>query len=360
MALVNTTTAVEWPPSQINPSGGAPAFSSILLDAANEKYACIIDVPKSGTIDKIGVRFGAITTGATLDVRIETVSTTTGDPTGTLWAANTNGALVVVGGDALTWKQVNLTAGAAVSAGVPDTIAIVIANPAAAFGNLNVSVWGAAMNFPYNDHFTAAWAKTANMPNIGIGYNDGSWGENFPCLAMETLTSRTFHLNTAGADEYALRFSLPFRATVIGFWAMVDLDGDAEFRLYDGTTVIATFVADANMRGQAGFSMYRAKFPVLSTLLINTEYRLAIRPTTATAVGLAYGVVDTAAIMQAMPGGTALHGSQRLDSGAWANTTTERPWLGLILSQLDDGESAALGGPGPTIWGPCGVSSIRY
>jgi hypothetical protein len=59
------------------------SFVSRLIDATGEKYAAIIQIPKTGTISKIGFRTGTVTTSQTLRGGIETVDAATGAPTGT-------------------------------------------------------------------------------------------------------------------------------------------------------------------------------------------------------------------------------------------------------------------------------------
>ena len=73
----------------------------------------------------------------------------------------------------------------------------------------------------------------------------------------------------------------------------------------------------------------------------DTTYRLAVKPTTATNVSLYSFSVNAAAIMAAFVGGTQWYQSTRTDAGAWTDSTTNCPFIGLHLSQLDDGAGAA-------------------
>ena len=64
----------------------------MLLNAASEEAAGVLYAPKTGTISKIGFLTGTVTTGDTVDARMETVSAANGDPTGTLLGTNSNGS----------------------------------------------------------------------------------------------------------------------------------------------------------------------------------------------------------------------------------------------------------------------------
>lgn len=52
---------------------GTPSLGSFLIDAVDEKVAAVFPVNGSWTFRKFGFVTGTVTTGATIDVRIETV-----------------------------------------------------------------------------------------------------------------------------------------------------------------------------------------------------------------------------------------------------------------------------------------------
>jgi hypothetical protein len=60
------------------PSSGA-TFDYVTL-SVSDKCAYVFRAPKSGTISKVGFRTGTVGTGGTVDVRLETVSATDGNP----------------------------------------------------------------------------------------------------------------------------------------------------------------------------------------------------------------------------------------------------------------------------------------
>lgn len=340
------------PPS----AAGAPSFNTgYTLDAASEKVALILHAPKTGNIRKVGFRTSTVTTGETVDVRIESVDATTGDPSGTLLAANTNIAHVIADTDDNVWlTTANLTADAAVTKG--DLIAIVIAAPGSGSFAFSIGEFadGAASSgpvFPYIDHFTTAWAKSTGGGgySFALEYSDGSYEVIPGCWPLSNVQSDTFN-NTSTPDERALKFRLPFPARVTGFWAWLDLDGDCDIVLYDsdGTTPLLTKSLDKDVRVGTGGRSMTGFFSSTASLLANTYYRLAVKPTSATNL-ISYRLqVAAAAVMDGLDGGQDFHGSTRVDAGSWTDTTTDRPTVGLLIDAFDDGVSAG-GGVGPAI-----------
>ena len=118
-------TIPPWPSSVSGlPNIGGVAYT---LDAGSEKAAVIDSAVAAKSIRKVRFRTGTVTTGATLDIRIETLDAS-GDPSGTLWAANTNVSHVLNATDDNVWLVTGaLTADATLAVG--DKYAIVIVNP---------------------------------------------------------------------------------------------------------------------------------------------------------------------------------------------------------------------------------------
>lgn len=345
---------IPYPP--LSPSG-APTFNSgVTIDAANEKVAWIFNAPKSGDIRKVGFRTGTVATGATVDVRIETVDAATGDPSGTLWAANTNVSHAIANGDDSVWlTTAALTADATVVKG--DLLAVVIANPGASFGNIAFGAFdddsassGPAM--PYQDLFTASWTKQTAGGGwlIAVEYSDGSYAYVPGCWALSSVSTDTYNSGST-PDERGVKFRLPYPVRVTGFWAWLDLDGDCDIVLYDsdGTTALLTKSLDSSQRvGTAGRLLYY-NFASTANLSANTYYRLVIKPTTVTNVSSYRLTAPSSAAMDTYHGGQDFHNTTRTDAGAWTDTTTDRPMLGIVADAFDDAVSAGGGGVGPRI-----------
>lgn len=325
--------------------------NTFLLDAASEKAANIFQAPKTGNISKIILRTGTVTTGATLDVRLETVDATTGDPSGTLVGTNTNGSLVIADTDDNLIKETTLTAAAAVTRG--QWIAVVAVNPAVSFGNLNLWTieWrGTQWALPaYGDLYTTAWTKQLNNYLVcGVEYADGSYA---PAQGQYPLTSIVSNSasNATTPDVIGNRFKVPFACKVNGLYGSFDLDGDADLKLIDsdGVTVLKSVSLDANIRASLTLGFHLALFDTDVTLLKDTYYRVVLEPTTATAVGSIREItMATVARMAASPGGADVHKTTAKDptgEASWTQTLTSYMIMGVLISALDDGVSAGGG-----------------
>lgn len=320
-----------------------------LLDAAGEKAAFIFQAPKTGTVAKVGFRTRTVTTGDTVDVRLETVSTANGDPTGTLLGANSNGAQVIADGDDGTWFLTALTTPVAVTKG--DIIAVVIVNGGGG-GDLNIghtTRW--TVNFPYVDDFVGgAWTKDDEAPGCALEYNDGSYAHSPGVFPVSDISLTVNFNNTSDPDHRGLKFKLPFPFRIIGMWFSGDLDGNADIKLYDsdGTTVLETISLDSDIRYGTAGDFTLIWFAGAYSLAKDVFYRVVLEPTSATGVDLDEFDVDAAAIMDSFPGGQNFHYTEKKDAG-WTDTTTKRPFMGILLDGLDDGAGA--GGGAPNLFG---------
>lgn len=318
-----------------------PNFTSQLIDAADEKAASIIQAPKTGTISKVGFRTITVATGATVDVRLETLSGS--DPSGNLLGANSNGAQVIGDGDDNTFFTTALTTPVAVTKG--EIFAVVIVNPAGSPGNIQIARFNSLGNrgFPYTDLFTGSWAVGSECPCISLEYDDGSYEAQPFVMPLSALNVANFSSGST-PDHRGLKFKFPFPFSLTGFWLLADIEGSPNAKLYDsdGTTVLETLVLDANKRRTISDDFHYYFFASTYSLAKDVFYRLVIEPT-ATAVDLHDFDVAAAAIMDAFPGGQDFHYTQKKDAG-WTDITTKRPFLGLMVKGFSDGVGGGGGG----------------
>ncbi|MCR4287139.1 MAG: hypothetical protein NUW09_03905 [Deltaproteobacteria bacterium] len=322
-----------------------PIISSVMaLTAINYKGAAIIQAPKTGNISNIGFLASVYSTQADIDVRIETINTS-GDPSGTLWAANTNAAYSVT---SVGWKETAaLTASAAVVAG--DYIAVVFANPASGTPSWGLaSLYGnggnLAENLPYCDLYTTSWAKQGRIPVIALKYDDGTY-ESYPCIPLSLITSVAFNTGSA-ATIIGAKFKLPVPSRAVGCYVYLDLDANADLILYaDGSpgTELMNISLDSNKRRATTGQLFRIMFDAPVSITKDTWYRLALKPTTGTSITLYHMDANSLAIVDSMEMGQNFLYSTSA-GGAWTDTTTRRPFMGLIFDQFDEGVSAGGGG----------------
>lgn len=317
---------------------GTPTLRDMLIDAADEEAAGVFRAGKTGTINKVGFLTGTVTTGATVDVRLETVSLTDGDPTGTLLGTNSNGSQVIDDADDATWFLTALTTGVAVTKG--DLFAATIVNPSSSFGNMNIrrTRYDQAF-FGYSDLFTGTWAKSVEQPCFAFEYSDGSYVVTYGAFPADSMPGPLFNSSDT-PDERGLKFKLPFSVRVTGAWVMIDADENADIVLYDSDdTALETVSIDKDVRQATGLNLFLLHFSGTQELTANVFRRLVVKPTTTTDVQLREFTVDAAAIMDSFDGGQDFHLTTRTDAGSWTDTTTRRPVMGLIC----DGVGGASG-----------------
>lgn len=314
------------------------------IDASTELCAGVGIAPKAGAIRTVEFRTSTVAVNAAsrLNARVETVSTTNGDPTGTAYggmATGTAGAAPTSN----SWNSITLATDATV-VNVGDIIAAVVgygtftAADSVIISGVN-SAAAYSVDFPYVDAFVGgAWAKnTAMAPCMALGYSDGTYAPLQGFYPILTFTTQSFASNTAVTDEYALSFQMAVPCRLRGIAAAIDGDGDYEVILYTGTTATETITIDKDQRAGTASRLRYFMFPVGPTLAANTTYRLGIRPTTTTAITLQLWTMSTAAILDQMAGGQIFRLGTRLDQGAWdADTTTKRPAIWLQFDQFDD------------------------
>jgi hypothetical protein len=332
MAIATFESEIMIPARITTPQASGPSFTSNLVNANTKKHAFVLQAPKTGNIAKILIRTNTAATGANFDVRMETVDATTGDPSGTLWGTNTNATVNF--NAANTMFTATLTAVGAVTKG--DIFAV---NLVTAAGSVSVSFCmgnDQLSHFPYTDFFSAAWGKASSCPIVGIEYDDGSYHTMPGAYPWSGLNTNTYNSGST-PDERGLKFKLPFPVRVSGFWADMDNDNDLTVKLYDsdGTTVLTSLAVDKDIRGTTNYGVQQYFFATTASLLANTFYRLTFVPG-ASNITTADFDVPSAAAMDQVAGGQNFHHTQRTDAGAWTDTTTKRPFMGLIVDGFDD------------------------
>jgi len=353
MALQSFGGFVPWPQTGTD-IGTTPNYTTTqyTIDAAGEKAAAIFRVPKTGTISAVTFRTATVTTGDTVDVRLETVDLSTGFPSGSLFGTNTNASQVIGSGDDNTMFTTTLTAGASVTVG--DLIACVIVNGGGG-GSMQIVGFTAnsAIDFPFGALYTGSWAGVIATPIMaGMQYNDSSYSyiPNIP--VAETIT-QTAYSSSTNPNHRALQFQVTVPCRVSGFWAAFDCDNDTDVLLvddnWDGTNgdALARTSIDKDVRRSTVIGSHIMPFPNTVTLTANTIYRLVLKPTTTSNIIMgAFTVASAAQLDQAGANQNCYLSTANNpnDSTDWTPTTTTRPLMGILIDQFDDGTS--VGGTG--------------
>lgn len=330
--------------------GGVADFNTNTIDDATDQTGYLFLAPKTGTISSVGFRTDVVVTAgiSTLTVRLETISATTGLPTGTLCGASTSSTQDVANTDSKKWFQVTLSSGCSVTEG--DPLAIVIGGSGSTltgtiFMSTNVILAGLDNLFPHtvDNQNGAGWAQDGESgASVAlVGYSDGSYPNTgfYPYVSVESELFTT----ATSPDEIGDVITSTQDVGVIGAWVMafgnIVSAKDFEILLYDsdGSTVLEQVSLPEFLAGDTFLNVHDAYLVYFSqkrTLTAGQTYRLTMRPTTSSdTTRLCQVWVDNAAYFQATFGnsGTVIR-TERTDAGAWTQTTTKRACLGFITA----------------------------
>lgn len=311
-------------------TGFAPTDVNNILTASGHYAAIVLSPPKAGTVSTITV-YSGLNSGS-VDVRVETVDPSNGQPSGTLWGTNTNGSLTF---SATGFATVTLTAGAVVD--VTDKIAIVCRWVSGSPRIVSARFYGAS-GFPYRVVNTGSVAKgnTSEMPVIALGYSDGSY-EYTPYVTQYFYGNTSFS-SASSPNEYGNLFTLNRSYSCVGFWGFLGgANADFDMKLYSGSDVLKTISVDKDLFNTS-VNLYFTQRCAAFDLAAGTQYRLAYKPG-ATQIGISRMVAHSSAARSAMPGGSLWQATARTGAGAWSETATEFVLGGLLVD-----DSAAVGG----------------
>lgn len=313
-----------------------------VIDAASEKAGLMLQAPKTGNISKIGFYVSTHTTGATLDCRVETLSATTGLPSGTLFGTNTSGTVATT---ATGWYESTLTAAAAVTRG--DRIGLVVAQPSSSPGSCAIgylSAFFAGQNyhgFPFGGNYVSSWAaSTGHRPIIYAGYDDGTWGRCPWNLPVTAITPASSFNSSSTPDEIGNRFNALVPMRIAGVRLMVNPAGDGRdftLVLYDGSSsVLATETFDSG-QWYASAAYWGDFFFDAAVDISAGVHRIALKPTTTGNNQYGYFDVNNTAHLSAVQSGADTYHTGRTDGGAWTDTNTRVALIIPLVSGFDNG-----------------------
>lgn len=197
--------------------------------------------------------------------------------------------------------------------------------------------------------YTGTWNRTTGQgiwANFAVRYTDGNY---YPVVGtVMPLTAPFTDTYNAGSapDERGMRLVVGVGVRVIGAWFLGTLSGNADLVVYDGdgSTVLASRALVPGYGPEASFRRYReVQYTASAALSAGPVYRLVLKPTSGSNVALDGVTVNSAALLDAYPCRATWHYTARTDAGAWSETATKRPFMGLIVDAVD-----AAGGGGST------------
>jgi len=336
----------QWP-SQLfafdaNWSGG---FNTNAMNSLNEYGGCVFQLPAAVTVRKVGVYVTATSSFiGTASAGIETITDTTGNPSGT--PVGTFGTFTPA---ATTFFWVTLGADASLSANTPYFAGSKVTAFTSGSYTQAVSYASAAFETGYPYAFSGSSTKADSACVIGLEDDSGNKIKIMGAAPATAAAAETWASNS-NPDRRGVRFQIAAPARLKGVAINGDHDQDMNVIFYasDGATA-TTMAYDGSIRSNTGQKI--SYFTITPTSLAKaTWYRIVILPTTTTSgTGFYTATVATASDLDCWGPGqnfmfTTVNGTPT-GNGDWTNTDTKAPiGFSLIFDQFDDGTGS--GGSG--------------
>ncbi|HBY62502.1 MAG TPA: hypothetical protein DEH78_21985 [Solibacterales bacterium] len=319
------------------------AASNITMSAAGSRFAMVAISFATGSINKVYFYTSTTTSTAsptTLDVRVETVDTSTGNPTGILFGANTNCSVPLVDTDDNVEKSCTLTANANITTG--DLFAVVIAQPGTGQANFQVKAAGDLMvGIPYGTlDNTGSWVRQSpgRAPLFTLEFAGGrlmNYGGPWATIAADTFNSGT---NPA---ERGNRLTVPvpmrFRGVYFAHSSSWTAGSTGVLQIYEGNSTTPT-CSSGTLHTATTSTLGWRMAPMNCSLVLypGNIYRVTLRATSGTNVELGRRVAGNVDRMVSAPGGATVYRTT-LNAGVWTDTTTEQFAIGIIAEALENG-----------------------
>lgn len=339
MTQVELGASILWPGFAGVGSWSSSAATGVTLDAAGEYTGVAVCASEAMAISHVYVRNNASAGSPTIDIRIETIDATTGLPTGTLWATNTN---IVTGALASNTTAIYaLTATANISRG--EWFAIKLAynsGTSVAISKHREQVLALVSGvYQIENTGTPATALLSAGMSVAVGSSSTAFYDIPGCLPYVSDSTVAFDNSTAG-DARGARFRVPMDCKIRGVLANAGSVVAADYNLKlldDAGTLIKSTAHDGDIQVLSTGGIL-SRFDADQSLSRDTWYRLVFEPSeTGTNVRFVTFVVldDT---QGALPCGANMHYTTFTTAGGWVDSTvTTIPFFDLLISHLDDG-----------------------
>lgn len=321
------------------PNFDIPVYTSILQQVtidfafANRYSSMIFEIPKTGTITKIGFYNGP-SGGATATVEASLQTVSGGIPSGSNYGGSAPGTITNPSAD--TAYEITLATPATATKG--DRVAAKIRLSALTSGSIKVQY----VNHPPNPQLpykvNSFDTKASSRPGMWVVYNDGSVGVIPGTLPFTAFTTLSFS-SSSTPDEVGNYFTSPYKLRAVGVAAMFPTTNGPTsadtMRLYSaGGSVLASMsfdVATVAISGAAGYT--RGLFSSPITIEADTVYRLAFAPG-ATSRDVKYFAYPSQALKANGWDPNWVYTS-RTDSGAWTQVDDRAVPFVLLVDAID-------------------------
>jgi hypothetical protein len=331
------------------PSSGSP----FALSASAQVQGVVLQVPKTGTLDKFEFMMSAVANNPINGIRLsfrDIAADGFPDATNDQFRDIPTGSIA-----AGTWMVPGLMTDDGTDTGVKrsvtkgDWLGCLVGFVSFVGGN-SVTTAGIATtvgrdNNSYFVNDNVGWNKNSFATlqwQMGLKYDDGTYANISPeLLPIVLLISNAFASNST-PDEYALRFQVPVECELSAVMLRMTANNFFDLVLYDaGDNVVFTVTHDPDFSIGGGNLVIVVPDTILTA---NSTYRLAVKPTTTSSITLYSTTVNVNANFGAFPGGIEFYRSTRTDGGAWTDSNITRPWMNLFFNGIDGGSSGGGGG----------------
>lgn len=344
MALVTIKPIDLWPWS------APPDRFTMTADAASEGAGWVFQAPVTDTLTHLIFATGTVTTGATVNGRIETIGAN-GFPSGTLYDANATGTLTLVAttdNNKILELAINGGTGIAITKG--DAIACTVRAPSGSPGTFQLAF--AAQNigirqpsFPYAVRDVSGgagnWEHIAILaiPMFAIRCSTAGITHIPSCYGPSTSnTGISGWTSASNPDEIGNSFIAPAKLRICGaqFRTTVNANtGDYRINLRSSSGTLLANTAD--MEGDVGAAGWRQViFPTPYEVAAGTRYDITLEARTATAAGGLWNHVASG-YLAAMPSGADTYRVSYNNGASRTTDTTQVTGITPLVDQIDDG-----------------------
>lgn len=303
--------------------------TSFALTSVNNCAALRFIAKDTRDVKSVYLRFGTVTAAGSVEVRIETIDTSSGKPTGTLYDANATKTITPV---ANSWVQATfatlpttgLTAG---------TEYAVVAICTVAGTSHQLTAYMSA-NLSPAILLTAADGSTRSNLSV-TAYNgifslvmedDDEWA---PSIAYYSITGRSAYGTNAVGAKFVVPTGCSWNVVAVGTWQMIKSGtpaGDARFRIWDGNnSVVSGSDVTVGKNDIAATNTLRAQYPTAVSLGAGT-YRLMLESASSANSSNCWAIRSLAARASGLiPSGAIYTGTSDITASppTWTDTATE-------------------------------------
>jgi hypothetical protein len=324
---------LEWPNPAVTATGG----TNVLLDAAGEWAAVVLQAKENMLVSHVGIKYATVSGSPTTDNRIETVGAD-GITSGSLWAARTSVITGIIAANELRYDAL----GAA--ADIPAGSIFAVKSLFNSGTSVNVQTKTGTSNHEYALPYCVnaiptptRESATGRLPILLLGSGPSSFYYLHGCFPHSASSSVGWGSATTATLRRGMRFKLPFRARCVGLQVIgVAAGADFAYALYsDAGAELQRNTSDADQSYLSTIPR-RAFFSAPVILERETYYRAVIEPITATVIPFAQFTLPSAAYSGLTPWrGSGHYTSYNSVADAWTDEADKWCQIQLLLDQGD-------------------------